>query len=363
MNKFGISLYPDKATYYQCKDYIDLASKYNFKRIFVNYLGLGKSDEQLVEKFRQVFKYAVSKGCEIVLDVNPDVFSQLNITWQDLKYFKDLNVSTLRLDGNFDGISEAHLSNNSEGIKVELNASLMNKTIDNIVSYQANIANLTACHNFYPQKYSALSYKYFKQYTQIIKNMTIPVSAFVTLQTNDDIGPWDVNDHLPTLEMHRYLPIDFQVRHFFATKLIDYVLISTQFANEDIFKQISEIDLSLLNLKIKVDSSISQIEKEIVFNNKHFVRGDISDYIARSTQTRVKYKDKSIKVRVYDKPMFQIGDIVMPNDNYNKYKGELQIVLQPIENDGKRNYIGSLIEHELLMLEFIQPWVAFKVIS
>lgn len=347
MNKFGISLYPDKATYDQCKTYIDLASKYNFKIIFVNYLDLDRSDQKMVEKFRQVFKYAVSKNCEIVLDVNPDVFQQLNITWQDLKYFKDLNVSTLRLDGNFDRITEAHLSNNSEGIKIELNnnASLMNKTIDHIVAYQANIANLTACHNFYPQKYSALSYKYFKHYTQIIKNMTIPVGAFVTLQTNDDIGPWDVNDHLPTLEMHRYLPIDFQVRHLFVNKLIDYVLISTQFASEDTFKQISEIDLSILNLKIKPSLSLSEVEKEIVFNNKHFVRGDISDYIARSTQTRVKYKDKSIKVRLHDQSMFQIGDLVMPNDNYNKYKGELQIVLQPIENDGKRNYIGSLMDH------------------
>ena len=36
------------------------------------------------------------------------------------------------------------------------------------------------------------------------------------------------------------------------------------------------------------------------------------------------------------------GDVVIVNDEYNRYKGELQIVLMDMENDGRKNVIGHL---------------------
>ena len=49
-------------------------------------------------------------------------------------------------------------------------------------------------------------------------------SAFISSQVGE-IGPWDVNDGLPTLEMHRQLPVTVQAKHLFATNLIDDVVI------------------------------------------------------------------------------------------------------------------------------------------
>ena len=45
--------------------------------------------------------------------------------------------------------------------------------------------------------------------------------------------------------------------------------------------------------------------------------------------------------------------IVIVNDNYKHYAGEIQIVKIPIVNDGTRNRIGHLDEDEYQMMEFI----------
>lgn len=63
--------------------------------------------------------------------------------------------------------------------------------------------------------------------------------------------------------------------------------------------------------------------------------------------------DISIKPRPYDKDYFEVGSIVMVNDNYKHYAGEVQIVKEPMENDGERNYIGKLPKEEEIMLDLL----------
>ena len=52
--------------------------------------------------------------------------------------------------------------------------------------------------------------------------------------------------------------------------------------------------------------------------------------------------------------MFDVGDVVMVNNHYQHYAGEVQIVLQPIVNDGTRNLLGHLIDGEEQILELIR---------
>lgn len=47
------------------------------------------------------------------------------------------------------------------------------------------------------------------------------------------IGPWDINDGLTTLEMHRHLPVHVAAKHLFATGLIDDVIIGNAYASEE----------------------------------------------------------------------------------------------------------------------------------
>ncbi|MCB7106320.1 MupG family TIM beta-alpha barrel fold protein, partial [Eubacterium callanderi] len=68
--------------------------------------------------------------------------------------------------------------------------------------------NIITCHNFYPQRYSGISYEHFEKCSQDIKDLNIKVAAFVSSQEEGTYGPWPVNEGLCTLEIHRDLPID-----------------------------------------------------------------------------------------------------------------------------------------------------------
>lgn len=62
-----------------------------------------------------------------------------------------------------------------------------------------------------------------------MRQMNLPVAAFISSRQPGAFGPWNVNEGLCTLEMHRDLPIDLQARHLFATGLVDDVLIANCF--------------------------------------------------------------------------------------------------------------------------------------
>ena len=56
------------------------------------------------------------------------------------------------------------------------------------------------------------------------------------------------------------------------------------------------------------------------------------------------------------------GDICILNEDYGRYKGELHIILNNIENDGRINKVGHLLPEEMILLDFIEPWKAFEII-
>jgi hypothetical protein len=43
----------------------------------------------------------------------------------------------------------------------------------------------------------------------------------------------------------------------------------------------------------------------------------------------------------------------MVNDNYKHYAGEVQVVLQPIKNDGTRNLVARVSSDEMTMFDVI----------
>ena len=102
-------------------------------------------------------------------------------------------------------------------------------------------------------------------------------------------------------------------------------------------------------------------EQKILYEASHFVRGDMSEYMARSTQPRVIYASGSIPPR--NTRDLKPGDVVILNDNYTRYKGELHIILKDMPNDGKKNVIGHIPENEKMLLKYLEPWRTFRFIN
>jgi len=357
MKRLGISIYPNHTDINEIVQYIHLAGKYGFKRIFTCLISVAdKNIEDIVGNFKTMLTAAKEENMEVIADLDPTIFDKLNASIYDLKVFKDMGLDGIRLDMGFSGQEESTMSFNEYGLKIELNMSNGIKYIDNILSYKANTNNLYGCHNFYPHKYTGLSFEHFMKCSKQFKELGLNTAAFVN-SPSAEYGPWPVSEGLCTLESHRDLPIDVQAKHFLATGLIDDVIIANSFASEDELKILSQLNKEKLTFNVEFNESVTELDKKIILEEFHYNRGDVSEYMLRSTQSRVKYKGESFPA--VNTPDIRRGDILIDSDLYTRYAGELQVALKDMKNTGKTNVVGKIVDDEIFLLDYMEPWMCF----
>ena len=358
MHRLAISIYPNSSSVEEIKNYIRLASKYKFKRIFTCLISAGDKDFDLaISEFKDILKVANESDMEVIADVDPTIFNKLKASIFDLKMFKDMGLSGIRLDMGFSGYEESVMTYNEYGLKIELNISNGTKYVDNIISYKANLNNLYGCHNFYPHIYTGLSYDNFIASSNQFKELGVRTAAFIN-SPSAEYGPWPVSEGVCTLEMHRNLPIEVQAKHLFATGVIDDVIIANAFASEEELKALSNVNRDMLEFDVELIEGIRDLDKKIVLEEFHFNRGDASEYMVRSTQSRVKYKGESFPP--YNLIDIKRGDILIDSDLYTRYAGELQLALKNMRNTGKTNVVGKVVDEEIFLLDYIKPWSKFS---
>ena len=361
MGKLGISIYPERSTFAKDKAYLDLAHKYGFVRVFTSLLEIKGDKEHVLGNFKKVVDYANTLGMEVMVDINPGLFSQLGISYDDLSFFHDLGANGVRLDLGFTGAEEARRTRNPYNIKIEINMSSGTNYVDNIMSYSPNTNNLYGSHNFYPHRYSGLSYDHFVMCSEKFRRYNLNTMAFVNSHAAT-FGPWPTQDGLCSLEDHRDLAIATQVKHYLLTGLIDDITIGNAYASEEELAAMqAAFTATEPHLKVDVAEDITADERINLFDNLHSYRGDRSAYILRSTMTRVYYKDKPFPA--HNTVDINRGDVLVDNVGYGQYKGETQIALKPMKNDGRVNVVGKISADEEFLLGFLKPWSSFKFIE
>ena len=358
----GISIYPENQNYEDMKKYIEEAAELGYSRIFASLLEVTDGNKgEIKEKFKKIFSFARSKNFSVCVDVNPMVFDTLGITPDNLSFFKEICATTIRLDTALNGSDESIMTHNKFDLEIEINLSNGIEAIDNVLLYKPNLNKLIGCHNFYPQKYSGLDYQYFLDVTKKAKSRGIRTAAFVSGK-NAKIGPWNVNDGLPTLEIHRNMDSWTAAKHLWTTGLIDDVLFGNAIVSKEELSKLSKINRNVIELEIEFLNKTSKIEKEIILNFDHFRRGDINSYSIRSTMSRVVYKKEQFPEHDNSSEQ-QKGEILIGNNKFGVYKGELQLILQKMPNDSRKNLVAKVSEKEIFLIEFIEPWKRFKFVE
>lgn len=362
MGELGISIYPHGNNTEDIVSYLQTAAKYGFTRIFTCLISTEGGIEDIQSRFGRICNEANKVGMKVVADVDTDIFKKLGLSWQseDLKFFSDLGLYGIRLDLGFSGIEESIMSYNPYGLKIEINASNGTKTIDNILSHQANRENILGCHNFYPHRYTGLSRAHFLRCSKQFKDLGIRTAAFINSAAADH-GPWPVSEGLCTLEEHRSLSVVTQAKDLFQTGAIDDVIIANAYASEEELKSLGALNRELLTLTVDIHPEASEVIRKILLEELHFNRGDVSDYLVRSTQTRVKYKGQSFPP--FNTPAINKGDVLVESDLYARYAGEMQLALKPMENSGKTNVVARILEEEWPLLDLIEPWQKFRLVE
>lgn len=372
MKRLGFSIYLDKVDLKTNLDFINKCAKYGFKRIFTCMMSAKGSKDEIKEDLIKITNVAHQHNMEVFIDVGPTILERLGINIggslislftgrkNDLHFFKECGLDGIRIDQSSTGMEEAFLTHNIEGLKIELNMSIDTHFLDLVMDFLPRKDFLYGCHNFYPRGYSGLDWDYFDKATKHYDKYGLRKAAFITSQEEGTFGPWPADDKMPTLEIHRNIPIEVQAKHLIAYGLIDDILISNCFASEVELKKLSELDLETVSLEVVVAKDAPDYVTDILYKNTHIFRGDASSkgYAIRS-MTRFIYKKLDIKP--FNTKDIKRGDIILDNNEYGQYKGEMQIALKDMKNDGRTNVVGCIKEEEIFILDFIKPWQKFTL--
>lgn len=383
MHKLGISVYPDKTPMEEVYAYMEKAAKLGFSRIFTCFLSIPEDERAAyMVEFKKFMEKAHELGFEVAADTNPAVFELIGATPDNLKPFADLGLDIIRMDGNFGTQGDIQLTRNPYNIKIEFNAS-MDMGVELLINKGGNKDQMTMCHNFFPERYTGLDFDLFQEYNSYWKELNLTTAAFVSSNNENTIGPWKVFCGLPTVEIMRGLPIEVQARYLLATGDVDDILIGNYPASDEELEALSKINYQAIELRVDEAEGISNNEKEIMYEYApHWDRYDHSSFMLRSSMPRVWFKEKksvqdssladgmnktvesqSIPYRDPGKKVFTRGDILVVNDNLAHYRGELEIVLTEIPNDGERNLVATIKPEDLMLLDFIKPGQHFKILK
>lgn len=388
MIRLGVSVYPEQESISDIDAYLAIASKYGFTKVFTSLFSVPGTKEEVIHYFKDFSAIAHKYGMIISGDANFEFFTKMGATETDLSVFQEMGIDTIRMDSSFDDERDAILVNNKEGIHIEMSTTFVD-IIETAIANGADIQNISVCYNFFPQRYTGASLDAVNQLNNYWHGKGIPVGIFISSQVKGTHGPWPVSDGLPTIEDHRDLPADLQLRHLLSLGNVDEVIFGNAYASEDEFKAIDRVmkeayvhipkneaafgamadhmphgDVQRLPFRIELRPDITALEKEILFQYPtHSDQGDGMYYMARSRAPRVLYKNQSIPARECGKIWFTRGDVVIVNDNLAHYHGEIQIVLRDMRVDGQRNLLGHIPEEELMLLDHIKAGDLFCFIE
>ena len=382
MIKLGVSLYPEQETAEQIENYLRLAQKYGFTKVFTSLFSVEASNEEIIRYFKNLCDVAHRYGMEVYGDCNARFFMQIGASPEDLSVFKDMGLDVLRLDLMFNDERDVAIVNNDQGLGVQLNASLV-PAVKRIIEMGGDKSRIIGSYNFYPLRNTGAGSEDVLEANRFFRSNGMKTQIFISSNVNGAHGPWPVSDGLPTIEANRDMPVDLQVRHVYALGC-DEILFGNAFASEEELKAVSDMlkeiyvyaedrpfyfpgirdqiptgDIERLPVTIETVDDLADSEKELLFVfNKH----NVSEYthtIIRSRWGRFDFRFTPIPPRPCSKDYFGPGDVVILNDNINRYKGEVHIVKTRIRNDGTLNYAGRIREEEMFLLDYLRYGVNF----
>jgi len=359
MQKLGVSCYPGfHNTVAEIEESLPLAARHGVTEVFTS-LHIPESDfKRLFEECRALCRIAHGLGMRVTADVSPLAFEKLGATTGNLKPFRDLGLDAIRQDFGFEAQKAASMINNPEGLGIMLNASDTSEAgLAALRSAGARFDNVSACHNFYPRKYSGLSLEAVIAKSLVFHEAGIPTAAFVASRAKRRAITYE---GLPTVEDHRELPPERAAQELFLTGVIDMVLVGDPLTPEEELRALSAVPgRNAVVLRVACTPGLAATERKILFEAPHR-QGPGAGYshVVRSAASR-----QFGAVQPAHGLEREVGCVTIDNANYGRYGGELQIVLRPQEADPRVNVVARVIEEDMPLLRWIDRVGDFRFVE
>ncbi|WP_297376193.1 MupG family TIM beta-alpha barrel fold protein [uncultured Helcococcus sp.] len=352
---FGASIYlsQDKKDIF---DYLDKMSRVGAKTIFTSMHILEDDKDDSINKIKEVSNKINENNLELMVDISTNTLKKYEMTLDEMvDFLKNLKVKSLRIDYGF---TFEEIKNISRDFNIVLNASTIDDSYcENLTKAGLDLSNITVCHNFYPRPETGLSEKFLLEKNKYLKSKGFKIQAFIP---GDDILRGPLKEGLPTLERHRFIDPLVAYIELKEDFHVDEVLVGDISMKEESLRRILKFENeNLIELNVKFFYDLDSDLKNVIMG-EHKNRKDYSEYILRSTMTRVNIKKE---IEPYNNIERKKGYITLDNKKYLRYNGELQIALRDLKADERVNVIGEVLSDDINLLKYIIDDVKFKFIE
>ncbi|WP_018751717.1 DUF871 domain-containing protein [Paenibacillus sanguinis] len=316
-------------------EYMDLMRKHGFLTMFTSLQIPEEAPEDLLEPLGRIGRFAGEHQMELMVDVSPRTFHNFS-----LAQLKEHGVTGLRIDSGMDNTEIAELTRDWQ---VALNASTIDAELLNDLRVKgANFTALEAWHNYYPRPETGLEWSTFRAQNKWLQAEGLKVGAFIP---GDGRLRGPLHEGLPTLEHHRHQAPFASYLELMTKGAVDLVVIGDLSLSEWTLSQFVAWKEGVVLVRV-ADQQPSH-----VWDDTHHNRPDIARDVIRSENARSHFKGTIAPYRCISRPR---GAVTLDNENYKRYQGELQIVLNPLPADERVNVIGYVVENDLPLLPFLQ---------
>ncbi|MCL2521440.1 MAG: MupG family TIM beta-alpha barrel fold protein [Erysipelotrichales bacterium] len=325
--RLGASLYLglEKYTIGDNLAFLKLCQEEGIEYIFTS-MHMPEANESLVSDFEAIKKFAKELDIKLIVDISQP--TKLNLAFLN-------DIYAVRLDYGFTDQDIIEIAKNYS-CKIELNAStLTEEKLENLLFLGLDLNRIRASHNFYPKNYTGLNYEQVKNINRHLNKMKISVMAYIPCASKRP----PIFEGLPTIEAHRRLSIGQAISEL---KFLgcDEVFFGDALATKEEIRLAKSFCGDKILIPITIKKDICAKTRKIL-KGEHRFRFDESDYLRRS----LVFKGSDIKPfnTIERKP----GAIVIDNNLYERYRGEVSIIKQKLPQDKKVNVIG-FIDSEFL---------------
>lgn len=333
----GISFYLNDRL---AEERIIQAGEMGVKRAFTS-LHIPEESGDLAGRAKKLLQLAKDSGIEVFADVSYHTPAHLGL--ESLFALKELGVTGLRLDDFFD--HDLIISLATE-FKLAVNASIFfEEDLKRLLNSGLKSEQLIAWHNFYPRVETGLSEAFFTQQNDLYKRYNIPINAYIP-GVGEKRGP--IGEGLPTLENHRYTDPFLAALELFQSG-VDEVYIGDPDHGHGLLEKLMRMaNENMVTLRV---------EGGFIHCGQYQLRPDLSRDVLRfmNTRTTESVEPKHTVSR-------NAGSITMDNNNYGRYRGEIQITLSDLPADERVNVIGKIAAEDIPILSYLKPEMIIELV-
>lgn len=397
----GISIYPGlDADREKSQQLLLDAAELGYRKVFTSLHIPECNGNALREDALCLFTFAESLGLEVIADISPLTLQILDIPELTPASLKNIHITTARFDY---GIGPKIMAEFSREMNVQINASTARSVqLNALLKECADFSRISGLHNFYPRPHTGLSAETVQRQNALLHRHDITAGVFVASQTGRraplcaglptmeslrGIAPCDAAPILTAIGCDSLIIGDSNPALSELQALADpetLVKADARYSRKALPpKKEWQPDVPLpLHIQVLSDAPFIKDLLARSFTNRPDPAADViraaeSRNITKSLDITPERNENKLIIEmpkeyaaVFAGPqhlangkkssLLPVGTVLLDNNTYGRYKGELQILTAPQPMDPRSNVIAQVKKEDVPLLSLISAEIPFR---